>query len=184
MSIDIIIGSTLVVNILVHILILFSFLYLFFFFFISHIEEDTLNSQVDSLADNKIKSILSEIDQLDSKKYIDWNMVKQKAEEELTDDENVNKFIETNNTNLRYVGLIVAITILLLAITVYYYYTYSENKIVDIIHIIKENVAVFLVIGIIELVFFKTTAIKYVPIFPSDIGKSMFERIKENIMNL
>lgn len=184
MSIDIIIGSTLVVNILVHILILFAFLYLFFFFFISHIEEDTLNSQVDSLADNKIKSILSEIDQLDSKKYIDWNMVKQKAEEELTDDENVNEFIQTNNTNLRYVGLIVAITILLLAITVYYYYTYSENKIVDIIHIIKENVAVFLVIGIIELVFFKTTAIKYVPIFPSDIGKSMFERIKENIMNL
>lgn len=184
MSIDITIGSTLVVNILVHILILFVFLYLFFFLFISHIEENTLKNQVDSLAENKIPSILAEIDRLDTKKYIDWNLVKQKAQEELVDDENVNEFIQTNNTNLRYVGLIVVITILLLAITVYYYYTYSENKNVDIIHIIKENVAVFLVIGIIELVFFKTTAIKYVPIFPSEIGKSMFERIKENIMNL
>ena len=184
MSIDITIGSALVVNILVHILILFVFLYLFFFLFISRIEEKTLNSQVDNLADNKIQSILREIDKLDTKKYIDWNMIKQKAEEELADDENVNEFIQTNNSNLKYIGIMIAITFLLLAITVYYYYTYSENKTIDMIHIIKENVAVFLVIGIIELVFFKLTAIKYVPISPLEIGKSMFERIKENVMNL
>lgn len=183
MSIDITIGSTLVVNILVHILILFVFLYLFFFFFISHIEENTLNAQVDNLADNKIKSVLEEIDRMDTKKYIDWNLVKKTVEEELVDDENVNEFIHKNNTNLKYIGIIVAITIFLLAIVVYYYYT-SQNKTVDIAHIIKENIAVFLVVGIIELVFFKTTAIKYVPISPSQIGKSMFERIKENIMNL
>lgn len=183
MSIDITIGSTLVVNILVHILILFVFLYLFFFFFISHIEENTLNAQVDNLADNKIKSILSEIDTLDTKKYIDWNMVKKTVEKELFDDENVNEFIHTNNNNLKYVGIIVAVTIFLLTISVYYYYT-TQNQSVDLGHIIKENIAVFLVVGIIELVFFKTTAIKYVPITTTQIGKSMFERIKENIMNL
>jgi flagellar basal body-associated protein FliL len=184
MSIDITIDSTLIVNILVHILILFVFLYLFFFFFISRIEENTINSQVDNLADNKITSILAEIDKMDTKKYINWDIVKKTAEEELIDDENINEFIHTNNTNLKYIGIIVAISILLLAITVYYYYTYYKNEKVDLWHIIKENVAVFLVIGIIEFVFFKTTAIKYVPITTSEIGKSMFERIKENIMNL
>lgn len=184
MSIDITIGSTLVVNILVHILILFVFLYLFFFFFISRVEENTLNGQVDNLADNKITSILAEIDKMDTNKNINWNLVKQKAEEELIDDEHVNEFIHTNNTNLKYIGIIIATAIFLLTITVYYYYTYSKNESIDLIHILKENVAVFLVIGIIEFVFFKTTAIKYVPITSSQIGKSMFERIKENIMNL
>ena len=182
--IDIIIGRTLIVNILVHILILFVFLYLFFFLFISHIEEDTLKGQIDDLADNKIPFILYEIDQLDNKRYIDWNVVKKKAEEELTDDTGINDFIETNNKNLKYIGLIVAISIFLLTVTVYLYYKYVENKSVNLIHIIKENAAVFIVVGIIEFVFFKTTAIKYVPVFPGDIGKTMFERIKENIMNL
>ena len=110
-------------------------------------------------------------------------MVKKTVEKELIDDENVNNFIHTNNNNLKYVGIIVAVTIFLLTIAVYYYYT-SQNQSVDLGHIIKENIAVFLVVGIIELVFFKTTAIKYVPITTTQIGKSMFERIKENIMNL
>lgn len=338
--IDITIGRTLVINILVHIFILFIFLYLFFFFFIAKIEESTLTSQVDNMADNKMPLILQEIDNLDfidkkieilkanlgdntytyilknlgskstdktlvqqlllnmnpnipsqnmntiignldkvdwtkiqnnrnfnkdmtilnndannelmgnmdntenmdsifmyifknmgkqsidkdkvrtllvdmnveadkisyilsmldefdnvnwetvktnilDTKFIDWDKIKKRAEEELlNDDAEINDFIETNNANLKYIGMIIIISLFILIITCYVYYTYVEKKSVNIMHVLKENLSVFIIIGAIEFIFFKTTAIKYVPVFPSEIGKTMFDKIKDNIIDI
>ena len=49
-------------------------------------------------------------------------------------------------------------------------------------YIIKENIIIFISIGIIEFLFFTKVSSKYVPILPVQISTTVLERIKENIM--
>jgi hypothetical protein len=182
--IDITISRNLVINILVHVFILFIFLYIFFFNFIAKSEEDAIADQVNNISNNKIPEILANIDNMDKDKVINWEDVKKKAENVLNStDQSVDKNIEDNNNSLKKIGIIIIVSILLLTITIYVYYTFILKKSVSLKKILVENVTVFSLVGIIEYIFFKMTASKYIPVYPDTIGNTVLESIKNNIMN-
>jgi hypothetical protein len=170
------------INIIIHMCILFVFLSLFFFFYISKKEQEKLNQEVDILSE-KIPSILSSIEKNDKNHIIQWDLIKKNTEKEKSiNDIDIDKYIEKNNKNLKYLSIIIAITMLLLSFSVYFYNRNNSN--LNIFYIIKENIIIFLFIGTIEFMFFKYVASKYSPIYPVDISLTISNRIKEKIENL
>lgn len=182
--IDITISRNLVINILIHVFILFIFLYVFFFNFISKSEESAISDQVDNISNNKIPQILKNIDNMDKNKIINWSDIKKKAENVLNStDQTVDKNIKDNNDSLKFIGIIIITSILLITITIYIYYTFILKKSVNLKKILLENATVFSLVGIIEYIFFQLTASKYVPVYSDTIGTTILESIKTNIMN-
>lgn len=182
--IDITISRNLVINILIHVFVLFVFLYVFFFTFIAKTEEDSLNDQVNDIARNKIPTILKNIDDADKNKVINWQIVKEKAQDIVNNDDiTLTNNIEQNNSSLKFIGAIIAVSILMLTILIYIYYRFVLKKSVNLKRILIENLTVFIFVGLIEFMFFRMTASKYVPIYPNTIGNTIFERIKFNIMD-
>ncbi len=174
----------LIINVIVHSLILFIFLSTFFFLFISKKEKESLDYQVDNLCKNRIPEVLKIIDDNDKNRIINWNLISQKAQEEIKiDDLNIDNYIQTNNNTLVYISIIIGFSLLLLCILFYVYYKYILNEEVHLSYLIKENIVVFIFIGAIEFLFFKNIASKYIPIFPVEISATLLDRIKYNIMN-
>ena len=174
-------NTSLLINILIHIFILFIFLSVFFFYYISKKEEESLSTQVDFIC-KKIPDILKTLDERDKNKVIKWKTIKYKAEQELKyDDLDLDEYIKYNNNNLKYISISISISILILIILIYVYSNILGHNI-NISYIITENIVIFLFIGIIEFLFFKNVASKYIPIFPVDVSTTLLERIKYNIM--
>lgn len=175
--------TSLTINIIIHALILFIFLSLFFFNYISKKEQEALNNKVDLLS-SKVPDILNVIKNRDKNNFIDWKLVKQKAQEEIQkDDLSINEYIEDNNTNLKYISISIIVSLFLLFLCIYFYTNYILDKRIDISYIIKENICIFIFIGLIEFLFFRNIVSKYSPIFPVEISNTILERIKNNIMN-
>jgi hypothetical protein len=61
---------------------------------------------------------------------------------------------------------------------------YFEGKrCTPILHILKENIMVFMCVAIVEILFFKFVAIKFVPAPPSYLINSVIDNIKNNLKN-
>lgn len=176
--------TSLTINIIIHTLILFIFLSVFFFNYISMKEQEALNRQVDILS-SKIPDILNLIKERDTNKFINWKVLKQKAQEEIqNDDLDIDSYIQENNKNLKYISIIIILSLFILTLSIYLYNNYILDKKIDMLYIIKENIVIFIFIGLIEFLFFKNVASKYVPIFPVEISTTILERIKGNIMDM
>ena len=179
MTIKIEVSDSLVLNTLIHILILFIFLYIFFFFYISGAEEKITNTQVTNLAKNNVPTVLKFVDDYDTKKKIDWDIVKKKAEKVINDPSNDSKSRADKNNNLKIVGGVIIVSLAILPYFVYIHYG-SPN----ISQILAENAVVFGFIGIVEYIFFTNTASHYVPVYPDVIGSTILERIKTKISSI
>lgn len=176
--------SSLTINIIIHSLILFIFLSVFFFNYISKKEQESLNSQIDVLC-SKVPDILNNIKNRDKDNFINWKLVRQKAQEEIqNDDLNINEYIQDNNTNLKYISISIIVSLFLLVLCIYFYNNHILDKRIDMSYIIKENIVIFIFIGLIEFLFFKNVASKYIPIFPVEISNTILNRIKNNIMDV
>ena len=170
------------INVILHSFILFVFLSLFFFLYISKKEKEELDRQTDSICE-RIPDILDTLKKEDKDKIIDWKNVRQKAIEEMDyDDLDIDDYIKTNNNEIKYVTIFIGGSILFLILLIYLYYAYLLKKDIDMSYIIKENIIIFISIGIIEFLFFTKVSSKYVPILPVQISTTVLERIKENIM--
>ena len=177
-------SEELIMDILIHITILFIFLYFFFFNVISKTGEEVLYSNIKSTCRNNLVPVLKEIDMYDkqNEKKIDWNHIKQ-IFQEIKDNpnQNINNEIEESNTYYKKVGLIISGSLIFLCICVYIYFVFYKKTTINIGYILKENLMVFLLIGLIEFLFFKLTGSKYIPAYPTSIGKIVLDRTTENI---
>lgn len=171
------IDNQLILNIMIHVCILFIFLYIFFFLFISKKGEDVLNENIKNLSDNNVDDFLKEIDEKYGKN-IDWKSVREKSIS-IKDNPNneINKSINDNNTHYKNIGIYIIISLIII-IFIFYYFVRND---VNIYEIFKENLFTFILIGIIEYIFFQKVASNYIPAYPNNIGKIILERSKENI---
>lgn len=177
-------NNSIIINIIIHVLILFIFLSLFFFDYISNKEQDALNNQVDLLC-SKVPDILNLIKERDKNNFINWQVIKQKSIEELQkDDLNIDEYIENNNKSIKYIALAIILSLFILVLCIYFYNNYLLDIKIDISYIIKENIVIFIFIGLIEFLFFKNIASKYSPVFPLEISNTILEKIKNNIMDI
>lgn len=170
------------INVILHSFILFVFLSLFFFLYISKREKEELDRQTDSIC-KRIPDLIDTLKKEDKDNLIDWKNVRQKAVEEINyDDLDIDDYIKTNNEELKYITIIIGCSILFLILLIYLYYTYLLKEDIDMAYIIKENIVIFISIGIIEFLFFTKVSSKYVPILPVQISSTVLDRIKQNIM--
>ena len=172
-------NAEIIINILMHVLILFTILSLIFWFVISKIEKQSIteeinnniNSYFDSLPDNDKKTIgtfakdfnvpLSSLRNIYSKP------------DETT---------EVNNSwllsiNILYI-FIILIIILVLLVTIRFF---CEVKDFPILHILKENIVIFLFIGVVEVWFFMNIGSKFVPTKPSLIVNDVKTDLSEKL---
>jgi hypothetical protein len=172
----------LTINILIHMIILFSILSILFWTFISEISSKALTKQVNininNAIDNETKK-LSEKDRIVLKDYISSHkslldiLEKQYSKPDSLLIKNNNWLKVFNITSLAI--LIISLTILLTVLSL------SCSMCVPILHILGENILLFALVGVVEFIFFKEIAMKYVPETPSRIISSFIDRINSNL---
>jgi len=173
-----------IIDICIHITILFVFLYIFFYAIISKTGEQVLNSNIKSICDSNITPILTQIDKYtqDNKINVDWQKIKTEAQEVIDNpDQKINEDIENTNNYYKKLGIIIAVCLFFLCIILYFYFTYYKGVSIDISYLVKENLLIFFLIGLIEFVFFKLVGSVYIPAYPTSIGKIVLDRVKYNI---
>ena len=182
-DIDITLDNDLIVSVFFHVTILFFILYFLFFKVISKKGETVLKNNIDNISDN-IPTILDEINN-EFKSKINWKEVRENAVF-IRDHPNpeIEKRIDENNDKYKKIGLYVGFGLILLTILVIIYYIFYKKEQVNIGYIIKESLFTFLLIGIIEFVFFTMTASQYVPAYPTSIGGIVLNQIQENIQKI
>ena len=88
---------------------------------------------------------------------------------------------ELNNTFLKSLNILMVSFILISIVTMLVVLKYSCKINAPILAILKENLALFLCVGIVEAVFFKAIALKFIPTKPSLIVNVMFNAIKSKL---
>ena len=173
----------LVINILVHVFILFCILSLIFWLIISKLEKqsinDELNNNINNYFDN-LKHNLTNNQKNDALKFLNknnefliiLNNIYSKPDQL---NENNNDWVKKSNFLYLFILFFVLISILL---TIKYVCNINDFPILGII---KENILLFLGIGVIEILFFINIGSKYIPSKPSVIIKNTITNFKKSL---
>jgi hypothetical protein len=166
-------------NISLHVLILFSFLTILFFAYISHIEQKTVDDTLVGAIDDQMGQLLSHLDKdLPPGMNVDWkvlNRVAEKIQKETTD---TFPEVKKNHHNLLIVGVCMIVGVFAVFSGFYAYYGVYKDVPIHWKRILVENLIVFGCVGIIEFLFFTKVAIKYIPVTPDILSKTILDRIK------
>lgn len=171
-----------VLNITLHILILYSFLTAFFVFYVSKAETQAFTDEFRNIIDENLTEALKKAD-VDAHGQVKKAL--QDVQPLLTSLHNVySKPSAVNVTNNKWLFTMAygIIFVLLLAFTVMVgTLKYSCNTCIPLGHMLKENLLVFIVIGLAEFLFFTRIASKFIPVPPSLLITSLVDRVKQNL---
>lgn len=192
--------SELAFNILLHITILFIILSIFFMYYISKISSTIINDEIKHLIEdsfNKLSKNISDAkNNSNNKFYVATNYDQIKIiKEQLTNKlkkENIDipydyyikllseeDILRKNINNEVFFYIKFTMTLLSLMLFLFTFYLIS-TKSINMNHfkeICIENVLTFILVGIIELLFFSFIAIKYIPIEPSLLMTSFIDSL-------
>lgn len=169
---------TFMVNIFIHIIILFGFLTLLFNFIISKAMTDAFQNEIGHIIhDNLGKELRTKFNELDDKtKQMLKNINLKKLETEL---KKPSKHVIIQNTWIKRSAIAVTLILMIVVAMMFFLLKYSCGTCIPIINIIKENAIVFTFIGIVEFMFFKKIALKFIPAPPSLMVKTFIESLKQ-----
>lgn len=173
----------LIINILLHVFILFCILSLIFWFVISKLEKKSINDEINNNINNyfnNLKSNLSDEEKNDASKFLNNN---NKLLEILNNMYSKKDLLNENSNNwLKQTDFLYAFIIFFVLITILITIKYSCGiNNFPIFGIIKENIVLFIGIGIIELLFFINIGSKYIPNKPSEIIKNTITNFKKSL---
>lgn len=175
------ISANYTINIGLHVLILFSFLTSFFFAYISKLEKTSVTTALDGLVNNNISTILDNIDKNIPIPDSQWAKINDMADKLDRDAQGELPSIKNHNNMLMYAaGGGIAIAFLIL-VGIYTYFTKGLHIDIHIRHILSENAVTFILIGLVEFLFFYYIASKYIPATPDVAAITAIDRIKYNI---
>ncbi len=168
------------INILLHVFILFTFLTVYFFFKIAKVTETTLNNELGQLVDENMQKALNDLSTEDKKALKE--SLKDLDLKGLMDYYNRPDHVMVVNNNwdlLTALLIIIGLFLVFLVSIVILKYVCKKN--INITHIIGENIAVFSLVGVIEVLFFLNVGMKYIPILPSKNVTTLLNTLKNNI---
>lgn len=179
------------VDIFLHVLILFTFLTIFFFAYISNLEKQNLDKVTEDLINGNVDKTLNLVDDWQKKINekviptnslgISWKDVDNVADDLVTNYNKENTEIKNNNDAL-YRGSIITISVLfLLFIIVVILLKFVYKYDIGLKHIIIMNFIVFLLVGIVEFIFFNFVASQYIPVTPDEITNTLVDNIKNKV---
>lgn len=173
----------LIVNILIHVFILLCILSLIFWLIISKLEKKSINDEINNSIDNyfnNLKLNLTDQEKTDAETFLNKNnyiletLYKMYSKPDKLN-ENNNNWLEKNNFLYSFIIFSILISILM---TIKYV---SNINNFPILGIIKENIVLFLGIGIIEVLFFINIGSKYIPTKPSAIVQNIITNFKNSL---
>jgi len=156
-----------IVNILLHVFILFTILSIIFWCVISNIESKgitgELNKNINDFFDNSdssTKNILKTF-ATGSKAELDFLSKLYSKPDELTTNSNSWLF----QANILYILILFVIIVVIVLVMVFV----CNDTDFPILYILKENIVIFVFVGLVEMWFFLNIGMKYIPTKPSMI---------------
>jgi hypothetical protein len=169
-----------VINIGIHVFILFCFLSVLFVMYISNIAKEALESELKEAIEHGIETGLGSIE--GKKRGALKKVIKNLPMDRFINHYNkTSKPVDVNNKWLTKLIIYINVFLLLLIISGSYLLRWSCNQCVPLKSIIIENAIIFTFIGMVEILFFKFVAIKYIPVKPSTLITSSLNSLKNNI---
>lgn len=166
--------AALVINGLVHCCILWTILACFFFGYVKSYSQNVYREELDSIIDDQIRHWVC---QPQVRRCVapraDWTAIREHYEKRMVSGETMtqNKWLKNASVG------VFTFTLLLLAL-VYQ----SQRHQVAIGPILKENMVIFLFVGLVEISFFLAIARNYVPVKPSLMTETVTRRIQSNLL--
>jgi hypothetical protein len=171
-------------NIALHVTFLFLFLSVFFIKYVKNIESVALNNEIDHIINNAFKNItnndnikqtintIKDYNNTNSSYIFDYykNIFNQ-------DDQ------ERNSVNTTIINSIVHIDVLLVFVLILFVIILIKTNsisLITIVHVIGENILTFILVGIVEYLFFTKIALNYVPSLPSNMYTSILANLQSN----
>ena len=180
--------NTLSLDILLHVTILFTFLSVFFTKYSSIASSQHFNEIIKNFIDNNLKTSIKEInyentfDKLKLKQFFSDNLINKNSYDYyvklFSKDDMLCKMI--NDEVLFYIRFINILLILFVIFFLIYLIVNNLIVIDQILHIFLENFLIFIIICIIEYLFYINIAIKYTPAMPSLMFTSFIENLKND----
>ena len=171
-------------NISLHVLILFSFLTIFFFAFISHLEQKSVDDALTGAINGQVGELLNNIDKYaPSNIKIQWKTLNDIAENIQRDAVGALPEVKKNHRTLLIIGVSMIVGLFALFSALYVYFGVFKGMQIGWKRILIENLIVFGFVGIIEYLFFTKVAIKYVPVTPDLLSKTILDRVKYHFHN-
>lgn len=173
-----------------HVLILFTFLTIFFFAYISKLEKQNLDNVTNNIILEKTNYILDSTKNWQNnlnnwnKNFninINWKNIDCIANKLIESSKDQTPEIKKNNDNLFKESIIIIIIAFFVFVSITLFFKYYMKYDIDIKHILFINLIIFSFTGMIEYLFFKYVATKYVPVTPDFTSKTVLNRIKTNI---
>lgn len=170
--------STFATNILIHVTILFIFLTVFFIFYISKISKDAIEKEVVDNIENGIKTI--ENTTVGSKLAGIKELIPANVANKL-----INKYdtpsqeVIINNQMVNSHAIIISVILVIFIVTIWGILRVSCGQCLPMGRLLKENAVLFLFVGIVEFLFFKFVALKYIPVEPSYIINVAIDKLKK-----
>ena len=163
------------VDIMIHVCILTSILSIFFFKIAIKIEEDSLNSLLKGNVSDVKKNITPQ-----EQKVLDTLTADQK-QKILNGIDSINFGDSNNKKILNHTVLVVASLLIMTFITILVLILTKRMTIQSFLHILGDNIITFLIIVIIETIFFYQVILEYVPINTSFFLKEAINEINNKI---
>ena len=175
--------TELIMNILLHLFILFIILTCIFWFVITKVEKTAISKEIKRNVNNAFTEIRKNIKDENKeilKKSIETanpslNILKNiysKPDQMVV---NSNKWLLESNILF---CIIIFVTIITMLLTIFFVCKMTNFP---FLYILKENLVLFLIIGCVEIYFFLSIGMKYIPTKPSAIVNNFLEDIKNNL---
>jgi hypothetical protein len=167
-------------DVFIHISVLFLFLSLFFYFYMSNKLSSALNEEINYHVGDQTTRVLNDYNKSnggtvsDEVKKINIDKIIQKynGAPELSDEKNSRLFDNVFWVN----GVLFLIIILIILLR-----KRKINSNIDLLHIIQENIVIFIFVACIEFTLFYFMAQNYIPAPPSLIAQTTINKLKEKI---
>lgn len=157
---------------ILHMTLLFIFLSILFWTLIKNVEETSIKKELDKTIDNVFSkiNINPKYFQEPSKKILD-NFY-----------QNESIIYKNNNEKLLFFNVIIIVILIISLIVNILIKYFNCNQTLQLGEILGENIIILIFVGIIEFLFFKFIASKYVPVLPSDLPDA-FSKSVEKILS-
>lgn len=165
-----------VLNMVMHSMILFSFLSVFFIYYITTLTDKAFKEEVTHLMDSSLEEASHAIKQ---NKNVQETLEKLPIDNILNSYKKPHKQVQALNKGLFKVVFTVNIMLWVFLVLSLYIFNSILGIGIDIKHVIIENAIVFSIVGVVEYLFFKMIAFKFVPVEPSFISKQFLEKLKK-----
>jgi len=147
--------------------------------YISKVESEALTSEVKNLSEENVPALLDLIEK-NSEQKIDWVSVKESSDLISERSQDKLKSVQDNNNRVKVYALLI-IGVLAFTVASLFIYAKKTDTPINWKYIIFENIVIFVLVGIIEFLFFKNLASKYKPVSPDTLNQTVIDRLRTYI---